>query len=126
MGLVLPVQVAPASSWALYDYRSVRTSSAPAVGGVAQLEVDVDPDELWLLDHAVSACNSSTATSVRLYSGSVSDLALIDGTLSGNFDVADWPNGLQLNGTNLVVRWDGCSDGAIGVLTLQARILRRS
>jgi hypothetical protein len=56
----------------------------------------LDPDELWLVDHAVIACTSTTPTAVRLYADSIDPLYLLDGSSAGGFDVADWPNGLQL------------------------------
>jgi len=128
MAVQLPVQRPVASGWGLADFRTIQQRTAAAGGGSAQLELaQVPSDELWFIDHAVVACTSSTSTSLRLYAGSVSDLALLDGSLSGNFDVADWPNGLLLEATrSLIARWDGASDGAIGTLTLQLRVMRRA
>lgn len=125
--VLLPVQTAVAAGWNLIDYRATQRQSAPAVAGVAQLELEqLDADEMWLIDHAVVACTSSSATSVRLYAGAVSDVALIDGSASGNFDVADWPNGLLLpSSSNLIARWSGASAGAVGTLTVQLRVMRR-
>lgn len=126
--VLLPTQAAVASSWRPSDYRTIQQRTAAAAGGVATLELEqLDGEAMWLIDHAVVACTSSTATSLRLYAGAVSDLALLDGSAAGNFDVADWPSGLMLQPTtSLVARWDGASDGAIGTLTLQLRVMRRS
>lgn len=125
---ILPVASPTATSWQLRDYVSLQQRSAAAVGGFAQLEFDqLDQTEMWLIDHAVVSCNSSTPTTVRWYAGSVVDLALLDGSSAGNFDVADWNAGLVIQPTSaLVVRWSGASAGAIGTVTLQARVLRRS
>lgn len=127
VGVILPGALATASGWTLTDYVNRQLRSEPAAGGVCQVEfAQLDGNELWLVDHAVVACDSTSATSVRWYAGAVSDLALLDGSDSGNFDVADWPNGLQVQPTTaLVVRWTGVSDGARGVVSVQARSMRR-
>jgi hypothetical protein len=124
---ILPVALPSASSWTLIDYVSVQRRSAPAAGGFAQLEFDqLDQTEMWLIDHAVVKCDSTTPTDLRWYAGAVADLALLDGSSAGNFDVADWNAGLQIQpASSLVVRWSGASAGAIGVVTLQARVMRR-
>ena len=128
MGVILPVPLGgTAAGWKLVDFREVRARSAPATGGLAVVELpQLDPDELWLIDHAVVSCTSTTPTAARWYESAVSDLALLDGTATGNFDVADWPAGLQLAPSqSLVVAWTGASDGARGVVAIQARVMRR-
>lgn len=128
MGLTLPRQVVgSAGGWRLADYVSITGSSDPAADGVALVELpQLDPNELWLIDHAVVACDSLSATSVRWYADGVDPLRLLDGSAVGNFDVADWPTGLQLRpSSSLLVLWTGASDGAIGTVTVQARSLRR-
>ena len=126
--LTLPTQLATASAWALADYATLQRRSVPAVGGVCQVDFDqLDPNERWLVDHAVISCDSTTPTVLRLYDGSVDALALIDGSGSGAFDCADWPNGLAVQPTRgLIARWTGASTGARGVVSLQVRILRRT
>lgn len=127
MAVILPQQVPAADGWALTDFITLQRRSGAAAGGVCQVEFDqLDGTEMWLIDHAVITCDSSTATALRLYGGSVADLALLDGSSAGNFDVADWPNGLMVQSTSaLIARWTGASNGARGVVTLQARVLRR-
>ena len=125
--VTLPRQIGgSAIGWALVDYASV-SADAPASGGTAVAQfAQLDPDELWLIDHAVVACDSSTPTSVRWYSGQATADHLLDGSDSGNFDVGDWPAGLQLvPGSSLLVVWSGASAGAVGTITVQARVLRR-
>jgi len=127
-GIVLPRQIAgSASGWQLADYLTVRARTDPATGGRAVLELDPLPgDVLWLVDHAVVACTSSAPTSVRWYTTREDPLNLLDGSSAGNFDVADWPVGLQIEpGSALVVVWSGASDEATGVMTAQVRVLRR-
>lgn len=128
MAVILPQQLPTASGWSLADFNTIRQRTAPAAGGIAMLDLgQLDGDEMWLVDHAVVACDSTTATEVRWYESSISDLALLDGSARGNFDVADWPVGLQIAPSQtLLVRWTGASDGARGILTVQCRVMRRS
>lgn len=127
-GLILPRQVAgSASGWTLIDFVTLQARSDPAAGGRAAIEFDqLDTNELLLVDHAVVFCDSAAPTSVRWYAGGEDPQRLLDGSDRGNFDVADWPAGLQLTATSLLVVWSGATDGAIGALTAQARLLRRS
>ncbi|MBN9327979.1 hypothetical protein [Cellulomonas sp. 73-145] len=124
----MPVQVGgSAAGWTLVDFIELNAVTAAAAGGVATAQfAQLDTSELWLVDHAVVSCTSSTATSVRWYRDSVDPRRLLDGSNSGNFDVADWPQSLQVQpGASLLVQWSGASAGAIGTCTLQARRLRR-
>lgn len=128
MAVILPQSIGgTASGWEVADYLTVQRRSEPAVAGLATIElVQLADVEMWLVDHAVVACDSAGPTQLRWYEDRVSDLTLLDGTSKGNFDVADWPAGLQLRPTHaLVAQWAGCSDGSRGILTLQARVLRR-
>lgn len=122
-GIVLPTDISTASQWQLVDWRHVPGRSGPAAGGTAVVELAQLPDdELWLVDHMVAQCDSTTRTTMRLIVGSL----LMDGSSSGNFDVADWPNGLLVrSSTSLRAEWSGASNGATAEITLQARIFRR-
>ena len=127
-GVLLPVQIATASSWSLADYGSLRIRTDPAMAdGLATVDLgQLDQNEMWLVDHAVVACDSLTGTQLRWYESSVSDLALLDGTSKGNFDVGDWPVGLQVAPSqSLVAQWSGASPGARGIVSIQYRVLRR-
>lgn len=127
MSLILPTQVGTASSWALIDYASRSVRSDPAVGGLATIDLgQIGDTEMWLIDHAVVACNSATPTELRWYRSTVADQSLLDGTGTGNFDVGDWPNGLQLHPSeSLIAQWTGAADGAVGIVAVQFRLLRR-
>ena len=127
MSVILPGSVASASGWALVDYLTARVRSEPAAGGVATAVLpQLDPDEMWLIDHAVVWCDSATPTSARWYESVAIPEQLLDGTSRGAFDVADWPAGLLLRPSqHLIVQWDGASDGARGVVTVQYRVFRR-
>jgi hypothetical protein len=126
--VTLPVPVPVAKGWQLADLRPVQRRSEPAADGLATIELQqLGPDEIWLVDHMVVVCDSTAPTVLRLYAGTVSPLALLDGSDSGNFDVAEWPTGLLVSqSTSLIAQWSGVDDGATAVLTLQARIMRRS
>jgi hypothetical protein len=125
--LQLPVSVGSAAGWQLSDYRELTIVSQPAAAGSATAYgPQLDVAELWLIDHAVCSCTSAAQTDLRLYGGQVSPGSLLDGSASGNFDVSDWPNGLQLQPTRqLVAVWTGADAGSVGTLTLQCRVLRR-
>lgn len=127
MSLTLPESTSAAAAWQVVDFLTLRLRTEPASGGRAAVETDqLDPHELWLIDHMVASCDSSTATRVRLYEGAEDPLWLLDGSDQGNFDVGDWPAGLQVGGAStLLVVWTGASNGARGVLTVQGRRLAR-
>ena len=127
-GVILPTSVATSATWQLVDFLSRQQTSVPASGGVAALDLgQVDGGSLWLIDHAVVHCDSSTPTVLRWYDSAVDPLRLLDGSDVGNFGVADWPQGLQVReGSSLYVVWEGAADGAVGTVTVQGRVLRRS
>jgi hypothetical protein len=123
-GVVLPTSVATsASTWQQVDWLQLRYESPPAAAGLATIEApQLEPDEMWLLDHMVASSTSTIRSQMRLYENGL----LLDGTGSGNFDVADWPAGLLIRpSTSLIARWSGVSDGAVSSLTVQARQMRR-
>jgi hypothetical protein len=124
----LPTSQPAAASWQLVDFLNVQQRSDPAAGGQAALDAgQLDPDEMWLIDHMVVSSDSSTRTTLRLYESVVDPLRILDGSSTGNFDVADWPAGLQLRpSSSLVAVWVGASDGARGVITLQGRRMSRA
>jgi len=127
--LQLPTPLGSASGWQLADYLDLSLVSQPADASGTAIATgrQLDLSELWLIDHMVCSCpTSSPNTALRLYSGQIGAGFLLDGSDSGSFDVADWPNGLQLQPTRqLVAVWTGCTPGDRGSLTLQARALRR-
>lgn len=128
-GFLLPQPVASqASTWALYDWRSVRQQSAPAAGGLATITGDlIDPAELWLVDRLVITTTSTSSTSFRIYDGSTDPAMLLDVTAAGNLNSADYPEGLLIRpASQWVAQWTGASAGAVGTLTVQATIFRRS
>lgn len=128
-GVIVPQATGgTAYGWELVDYRTVSATSAPAAGGAAVVELPMlGPDEMWIIDHAAVYCTSTTQTELRWYAGQVAPHALLDGSGKGNFDVADWPGGLQIApGISLVSVWSHASDGAVGTLTAQARVLRKA
>lgn len=125
--VILPEPALSASGWSLVDYSTAQATTPPATGGAARLELEqLAGTDMWLIDHAVVACDGTNDTTVRWYASTENPGALLDGSDSGRFDVADWPNGLLLRpSAALVVVWSGASDGAVGTITLQYRLLRR-
>lgn len=125
--VTLPVYTGSATAWQLVDFLNVQLRSDPAAGGRASIDAgQLDPDEMWLVDHMVVWCDSAPATTVRLYESMADPLRLLDGSRTGNFDVADWPSGLQVRpSTSLLAVWEGAGQGSRGVLTLQGRRMVR-
>jgi hypothetical protein len=124
----VPYPLPATSGWQVADWIDQRYTSAPAgADGIALVTIPTLPDsERWQLTHMLCGCTSSTVTQMRLYLDDVANANLRDGSSSGNFDVADWPQGLWIPpGRGMVARWFGCSAGAVATLTLQATILRR-
>lgn len=127
-GTVLPVSVGAVGGWQWVDFLNLRVMSQPATGGRAWIDCgQLDPAELWLIDHAVVACGGESAASVRWYEDAEDPLRLLDGSDAGNFGVAEWPSGLQIRpSTSLLVVWSNVDDGAVGSLALQGRKMRRA
>jgi hypothetical protein len=128
MTVILPVGVSASSSWTLVEYATFQQESIPAAGGACQVQFNqLDSNERWIIDHAVSFCDSATPTTLRLYESNISPLSLLDGSASGAFDVADWPAGLMIRPAMfLLAQWTGAAAGSRGTMTLQARVLRRT
>lgn len=127
-GTILPTWVGgAASAWSLVDWQLPAWQSDPAAGGVATLRGDqLANDELWLIDRAIIDCSSVFVTSLRLYEDAPDPSRLLDGSDRGNFDVAEYPSGLVVRPSSvLVAQWTGASDGAVGTLRLQVRQMRR-
>lgn len=128
MTVPLPSPLAVTSGWQVVDWLDRSYVSGPAgTDGTAVITLPALADnERWQLTHTVIGCTSTTATQLRLYLDSAANTNLRDGSSSGNFDVADWPQGLWIPpGRTLIARWAGCSAGAVATLALQAAILRR-
>lgn len=123
---ILPVSSSPASQWQLSDYSSEFLSSDPAAGGLATVEFDQVPDsELWMLERASVFCDSETPTTFAFYLDQVDPARVLDYTNSGNSDVADESQPIQIPaGSILIGQWAGASAGAVGTVRVQYTILR--
>ncbi len=129
MPLFLPTPVGAAVPWSLYDFRQRQLDSAPAGGdGICEVELPQTPqDELWLIDRIVVQCSSAAATEARLYLDLVDSTRILDGTRSGNFDVADEAAAIQLPGAStLICQWTGADPGAVARLRIQASVMKRA
>jgi hypothetical protein len=125
----LPSPLSVTSGWQVVDWLDRSYVSDPAgADRAATITLPALADnERWQLTHMLVGCTSTTPTQVRLYLDSAANNNLRDGSSGGNFDVADWPQGLWIPpGRALVARWAGCSAGSVATLTLQATILRRT
>lgn len=124
----LPQQSAPAN-WAVWDYdKRPARSATGAAGGTCQAQLPAVPDnELWFVDRLVVECDSTTSTVAKVYSSTIDSDGIEDGTLTGNFDVADNAAPILLKPTEqLTVVWTGASNGAIGKFRAQVTIMRKS
>lgn len=128
MTVPTPYALPVTSSWTLSDWVDNTYNAVADASGVALITLDPLPSDIrWQLTHMVAGCATTSTTSLRLYLDQVGNVALRDGTASGNFDVADWPAGLMVPpGRSLLARWTGCNPGDQAFLTLQANVLRRS
>lgn len=131
MTISLPVSQPATSGWQLVDPGlKLRRQSAPAVGGVATIELpQLGDNEMWLIDHLVANTGVAAAVvrpPVRLYEGSPDPMNMIDGS-AGVFCVADWPAGLLISPSRwLTVQWSSLLPNGVCYLTVQARRLIRS
>lgn len=123
----LPRQIDSAAAWQLHDFAQRALTTKPAAAGVCAVALGPVPqDELWLIDRMVVSNDSPTPTIAGIYLDSVDPARAIDGTLEGNFDVADLASAIQLpGGTALMCQWEGASDGATGTLRVQWQIMRK-
>lgn len=125
--MYLPVQTSAATRWHVWDYvtREVR-SSLPAAGGICSALLPAVPDnELWFLDRLLVQCDSASATVAYVYLDQAADENVIDGTFSGNFDVADYaaPHAIERT-RQLLVQWQGAAVGAVGRFRAQYTVMR--
>lgn len=128
MTVPLPSPLSATAGWQVVDWLDRSYVADPAgADGTALITLPTLPDnERWQLTHALVGCTSSTPSQLRIYLDSAANNNLRDGSSNGNFDVADWPQGLWVPPSrSLVARWTGCSTGAIATLTVQATIVRR-
>lgn len=127
--MLLPQQTAVASRWQVWDYtkRIVRSNVPAGAAGTCFAQLPPVPtDELWFLDRYRVMSNSTTPTVAYLYSGTPDvDDNVEDGTLTGNFDVADNASPLALLPTEqLTVTWTGASLGTIGRFRTQITVMK--
>lgn len=128
-GIDIPQPVPVARGWQLDDFLRLRRATPGAANGAAAVVLkQLDENELWLIDRAVVSCTSSTDTTLRFYDSYPDPTRFLSGSEWGNFDEADYTGGgLQVApGAALVAVWSGCSNGAVGNLYLQGRIMRRA
>lgn len=120
--------VATGASLTVIDYRSLAQNTPPA-GADGQLVTVFDappPGLLWLIGRMTIFTTSATGTTCGIYAGSPTPTNLVDGSNSGNLDVADESSPILLDsGAQLTVVWDGASAGAVGTCRIQYQLVRR-
>lgn len=125
--MLLPTASPAVSKWTLWDYvKKSASSPTVAVNGVCVAQLAAVPDnELWFVDRLRVSCDSTAPTVALVYSGQIDDDYVEDGTLTGNFDVADYASPLALLPTEqLTVQWTGATGGAAGRLRAQITVMR--
>lgn len=129
-GFILPTYTGSASGWTLRDYRpDLVLTSGPAAGGTMQaLGPVIDPATMWVIQRATCSTTSTATTSLRLYDSAVGPGNYLGGSLAGNTDEADYPQGLMLGASRqLLAVWSGgATDQSVGTLRLQIAILAES
>jgi hypothetical protein len=106
--------------------RQVTTPAATASGVITASFPPVAAGRLWLVERFVVVCTSSTATVATFYADAVSILTIVEGTASGNFDIADENSPLVVDPlSTLIVQWQGAALGAVGTCRAQIRELIR-
>ena len=126
--MYLPESTSPAT-WSVWDYdkRSARSATG-AAGGTCLAQLPAVPDnELWFVDRLRVSCDSTTETVGEVYTSTLDADGLEDGTLTGNFDVADNAAPILVKPTEqLTIVWTGATDGAIGRFRAQITIMRKA
>jgi hypothetical protein len=110
-GIYVPQTVPTPAGWQITTWRPrlvLRTQ--PATGGTMTATADQVPGgQMWRIERAVCASTSTFATSLRLYD--VAGDVPCSGTDTGNYDEAEYPNGLLIDqGLQLSAVWTGASD----------------
>ena len=126
----LPVSVATTSGVALQviDYRtsSLRSGPAPASGIVTLTFPQVADGQLWLVERITVTSTSSTNTAAVVYAGDIDTVNVVDGTNSGNLDLADELSAILVDSTlALTIAWSGVSVGKICTARIQYQIVQR-
>ena len=126
----LPVSVAQTSGAALQviDYRTsaLRSQPAPASGVVTLTFAQVPDGQLWRVERITVTSTSSTNTTAVVYSGDLDTTNIVDGTASGNLDIADQLSPIVVDSTlSLTIAWSGVSVGALCTARIQYQIVQR-
>lgn len=127
--MLLPTDSSVIGRWYLWDYqeRVIQTQPAAANGVMLATFPQVPSNELWFLTRALVQSTSALRTECRLYDSTVTPLNQLEGTLSGNFDVADMSSPLQLSATTqLLFNWTGATPGAVAIARAQWTVLRQT
>jgi hypothetical protein len=118
----------PESVWTPYDSRYWVGQVTLDATGSGSLALSETPDtERWQVDRIAIATSAGSATSFRLYLGTVDPVNLIDGTAAGDFDVNDAATPLEVtSGTVLTGQWSGGVPGAVATMRVHYLVERQA
>lgn len=89
--------------------RDIKT--AVVASNRAEILLVVPPDQVWEYERFSVRCTSTATSAVRVYVGSEADANLVDGSDSGNLDVADNSAPVRVGpGEVLRIVWSGTPD----------------
>lgn len=110
------------------DYRrQARTATADATGTATVTFDAVPAGQLWLVERFAVSSSSSTQTTCQIYAGDPAPANLVDGTTSGNLDVADEASPILIDSSlSLNAQWTGASSGASCTVTVQYQLVQRN
>ena len=113
-----------AQALAVLNHAVAELQSDAAAGGLATVTLDPLPAGLvMLVDRLFVACDSAAATTLGVFVGGTDTKNQRDYAPSGNVNVADLTPPIYVGPSQaLHLRWEGATDGALAVATIQHRI----
>lgn len=98
------------------ELEGVLDEERSAIVAAGQADVILGPVPVgfvWRISRAVVSSTSALVPIARLYKDRVNVANLVSGTDAGNFDEAEYPTGLQLQGgQRLIIRFTNATNGA--------------
>jgi len=113
---------------ALVDFLDEKRVATADGTGLAEIQFQVPTGEYWLVDRAAIRTDSAAASTLLVFGGgpSPNDEDLLDGSTSGNLDVADNSSPWRIfPGQHLTLRWTGMTAASLAKAHLQGRKLAR-
>lgn len=116
-----------ASGLALVDVVKRAASSPPAAGGQAIASIGPVPTgQVWIIDRINVSMTAGTPTIALYDDASLGAVYFLDGASAGVLNVSEYPTGIVIEDTrSLYAVWGAASDGAVGTVRAQFRIMQR-